>query len=100
MEKKDKLFSYLTIRGYEKTWGEVYRQIREELKDMGVTDPTSVTTMTPRLMSLRGQIIEIAEKIKRECKFFGYDMETEVESVINEFLTLISQEIDDEIPLG
>ena len=100
MEQKEKLFSYLTIRGYERKWADIYQPIREELKDLGVTDPTKVSTMTPRLMSLRGQIIELSEKIKRETKFFGYDMETEVDGIVNEFLKPVSDEIDIEIPLG
>ena len=51
-------------------------------------------------MSLKGQIIDINDKMKRECKFFGFDMETEVDDIIIEFLQPTSDKIDDEIPLS
>lgn len=100
MDKKEKLYNYLVIKGYEKTWGEIYRQIREELKSLGVTDPSKVNKISVRLMSLKGQIIDINDKMKRECKFFGFDMETEVDDIIIEFLQPTSDKIDDEIPLS
>ena len=100
MDKKEKLYNYLVIKGYEKTWGEIYRQIREELKSLGVTDPSKVNKISVRLMSLKGQIMDINDKMKRECKFFGFDMETEVDDIIIEFLQPTSDKIDDEIPLS
>lgn len=100
MDKKEKLYNYLVIKGYEKTWGEIYRQIREELKSLGVTDPSKVNKISVRLMSLKGQIIDINDKMKRECKFFGFDMETEVDDIIIEFLQPTSDKIDNEIPLS
>lgn len=100
MDKKEKLYNYLVIKGYEKTWGDIYRQIREELKSLGVTDPSKVNNISVRLMSLKGQIIDINDKMKRECKFFGFDMETEVDDIIIEFLQPTSDKIDDEIPLS
>jgi regulator of sigma D len=100
MDKKEKLYNYLVIKGYEKTWGDIYRQIREELKALGVTDPTKVNKISARLMSLKGQIMDVNDKMKRECKFFGFDMETEVDSIIIEFLQPISDEIDNDIPLS
>lgn len=100
MDKKEKLYNYLVIKGYEKTWGDIYRQIREELKSLGVTDPSKVNKISVRLMSLKGQIIDINDKMKRECKFFGFDMETEVDDIIIEFLQPTSDKIDDEIPLS
>jgi hypothetical protein len=51
-------------------------------------------------MSLKGQIMDVNDKMKRECKFFGFDMETEVDSIIIEFLQPISDEIDNDIPLS
>lgn len=100
MDKKEKLYNYLVIKGYEKTWGDIYRQIREELKSLGVTDPSKVNKISVRLMSLKGQIMDINDKMKRECKFFGFDMETEVDDIIIEFLQPTSDKIDDEIPLS
>ena len=41
------------IRGYEKKYAEVYREIREELKALGVKDASKVTEMSYRLMTLR-----------------------------------------------
>ena len=38
MDKKEKLYNYLVIKGYEKTWGDIYRQIREELKSLGIKE--------------------------------------------------------------
>ena len=100
MDQKEKLFNYLTVRGYEKKWGEIYRNIREELKSMGVTDPTRVSEMSYRLMSLRNEIQELMIKMKNESKFFGFDTETELTELIHEFVTEISNKIDEEIPLG
>jgi len=100
MDKKEKLYNYLVIKGYEKTWGDIYRQIREELKSLGVTDPSKVNKISVRLMSLKGQIIDINDKMKRECKFFGFDMETEVDDIIIEFLQPTSDKIDNETPLS
>lgn len=99
MTQKEKLFNYLTIRGYETKWGEVYTQIREELKALGVTDPSRVSSMSYRLMSLRNEIQELMLKMKNECKFFGFDIETELTELIHEFVTEISERIDEEIPL-
>lgn len=100
MTQKEKLFNYLTVRGYEKKWGYLYKQIREELKALGVTDPTRVTEFSYRLMSLRNEIQDLMMKMKNECKFFGFDTETELGDLINEFVTEISTQIDEEIPLG
>lgn len=100
MTQKEKLFNYLTVRGYEKKWGDIYRNIREELKALGVEDASKVTTMSYRLMSLRNEIQELMIKIKNECKFFGFDTETELTELIHEFVTEISNKIDQEIPLG
>jgi len=100
MTQKDKLFSYLTMRGYEKKWGDIYRQIREELKSLGVTDPSRVTEYTPRLMSLRMEIQELMRKMRNESKFFGFDTETELSELMDDFVTDIATQIDEEIPLG
>lgn len=100
MTQKEKLFNYLMIRGYEKKYAEVYREMREELKALGIKDASKVTEVSYRLMSLRQEIQDLVLKIRNECKFFGFDMETEVNDLILEFFTNISETIDEEIPLG
>jgi len=99
MSQKDKLFSYLIIRGYDKKWAVIYRNIREELIDMGVEDASSVSRMTARLMSLRSKIQDLFQKIRQEMKLFNYDGEDESIDLFIEFTKEMGEEIDRELPL-
>jgi hypothetical protein len=99
MTQKEKVFNYLTIRGYEKKWMEVYTEIRKELIELGVEDASRVTNMSYHLMSLRSKSEELILKMKNEIKFFGFDTETDLISIITDFIREKSEEIEIKYPL-
>lgn len=97
--QKQKLFTYLALRGYDKKWSKIYTDIRHELIDMGVEDASKVSQMSYHLMNLRGKMMELMTKIKNEFKFFGYDTETEADELFIEFIGPMAEEIDQKLPL-
>jgi len=98
--QREKIISYLTLRRYDTKWGEIYRDMREEMKSIGVTDPTRVTQITPRLIHLKGKMNTIHEKLRNELKLFNVDGIEEANELIIDLFKDTADKIDKEVPLG